>query len=86
MIEDEAMDRYKWLSEFGGMVLFLGVVTAFLAVFAPDPDSPKWKEKEHLFWWSNFWFYTGLVVKASSASCYRYSVVICRNPGTESYH
>jgi hypothetical protein len=60
-IEGEAMDRYKWHTEIGGVLLVLGLVTAFLALFAPDPDSPKWKEKEHLPWWSNFWFYTGLV-------------------------
>jgi hypothetical protein len=53
VIEGEAMDRYKWLT---------GRVMAFPAVFAPDPDSLKSREKKHLLWWSDFWFYTGLVV------------------------
>ena len=52
VLEGEAMDRYKWLTEIGGVLLVLGPVTAFLAVFAPDPDSPKSREKKHLLWWS----------------------------------
>jgi len=48
------MDRYKWLTEIGGVLLVLGPVTAFLAVFAPDPDSPKSREKKHLLWWCDF--------------------------------
>lgn len=62
VLEGEATDRYKWLTEISDVLLVLGLATAFLAVFEQDPDSPKSREKKHLLWWSDFWFYLGLVV------------------------
>ena len=50
VLEGEAMDRNKWLTEIGGVLLVLGPVTVSLAVFAPDTDSPKSGEKKHLLW------------------------------------
>lgn len=69
----------KWLTLIGGMLLTIGILTAFVsshytervmgearkgvAVWAPDTDSPEWKEKERLLWWADFWFYCGSVLR-----------------------
>ena len=75
-----AMTLPKWLVLIGGVLLMIGILMAFLssnynselmgeaqkgfAVFAPEPSSAEWQEKERLLWWVNFWFYFGLVLTA----------------------
>ena len=40
----------------------MGKARKGIATWAPAPDSPKRKEKDRLLWWSDFGFYTGLIL------------------------
>lgn len=72
------MNTSRWLTLVGGLLLLVGLVTALaanhyqtrvmgqaglgVAVWAPEKDSPEWKEKERLRTLANRWFWIGLVV------------------------
>ncbi len=74
------MTLSMWLVLIGGVLLLVGLATAFIssryssrimgearkgvAVLAPEKDSPKWKQKERLLSWADFWFWVGLWVTA----------------------
>jgi len=74
------MTLSKWLVLIGGVLLLVGLATAFIssryssrvmgearkgvAVLAPEKDSLKWKQKERLLSWADFWFWVGLWVTA----------------------
>ena len=74
------MTLSKWLVLIGGVLLLVGLMTAFIssryssrvmgearkgmAVLAPEKDSPKWKQKERLLSRADFWFWVGLWVTA----------------------
>ncbi len=66
----------KWLIAAGGLLLLLGLITALIsshyqtrvmgeaglgvAVWAPKPESPEWKEKERLRARADCLFWIGL--------------------------